>query len=52
MLYATGGLAVGEVKVATTPSGVFQLFDGNSNVAIGAPFTVTGTTVSEVRRVW
>ena len=47
LLYATGGLAVGEIKVATLPSGVFQLFDGNSNNAIGAPFTVVGAGVSE-----
>ncbi|MBR1194872.1 porin family protein [Bradyrhizobium sp. AUGA SZCCT0274] len=54
LLYATGGLAVGEVKAATTPTGVFQLFDGNSNVTIGAPFTVTGATVSgsETRVGW
>jgi len=54
LLYATGGLAVGEVKVATTPSGIFQLFDGNSNVTIGAPITVVGATASgsETRVGW
>jgi outer membrane immunogenic protein len=41
----TGGLAVGEVKFATTPTLTAQLFDGNT--PIGAPITVTATTVSD-----
>ncbi len=47
LLYATGGLAVGDVKFATQPFAIFQLFDGNSNTTIGAPFTVNGIGVSE-----
>ncbi len=54
LLYATGGLAVGELKVAVTPSGIFQLFDGNSNNTIGAPFAIVGATASgsETRVGW
>jgi outer membrane immunogenic protein len=54
LLYATGGLAVGEIKAAITPSAIFQRFDGNSNNTIGAPFTIVGATVSgsETRVGW
>jgi outer membrane immunogenic protein len=47
LLYATGGLAVGEVKFGTQATLTAQLFDGNSNSPIGAPVTVVGTAVSE-----
>lgn len=42
LLYATGGLAVGEVKFNTQATLTAQLFDGNSNTPIGAPVTVVG----------
>jgi outer membrane immunogenic protein len=42
LLYATGGLAVGEVKFNTQATLTAQLFDGNSNNPIGAPVTVVG----------
>lgn len=45
LLYATGGLAVGEVKFASTPTLTLQAFDGNT--PIGAPISATGPTVSE-----
>ncbi|MDA9437555.1 hypothetical protein XH98_00190 [Bradyrhizobium sp. CCBAU 51745] len=47
LLYATGGLAVGEVKFASTPTVTIQRFDGNSNTPIGGPISATGATVSE-----
>ena len=47
LLYGTGGLAVGEVKFTTQPAAVAQLFDGNSNNAIGAPITLIGLQASE-----
>ncbi|WP_377829783.1 outer membrane protein [Bradyrhizobium lupini] len=45
LLYATGGLAVGEVKFASTPTLSIQLFDGNT--PIGALVSFTGPTASE-----
>jgi outer membrane immunogenic protein len=45
LLYATGGLAVGEVKFATQTTATAQLFDGNA--PIGAPITLPGTAFSE-----
>lgn len=47
LLYGTGGLAVGEVKFATQPTIVAQLFDGTSNATIGAPVTAIGTALAE-----
>ncbi|SFP69210.1 outer membrane immunogenic protein [Bradyrhizobium sp. Ghvi] len=47
LLYATGGLAVGEVKFSNTPTLTLQRFDGNSNTPIGGPVSATGATVSE-----
>src|SRR5688572_19118231 len=47
LLYATGGLAVGEVRFASQPTAVVQLFDGGSNVPIGPPVTVVGVALSE-----
>jgi opacity protein-like surface antigen len=47
LLYGTGGLAVGEVKFGTQTALTAQLFDGNSNAAIGAPVTVLGAAFSE-----
>jgi len=47
LLYATGGLAVGEVKFGTQATLTAQLFDGNSNTPIGAPVTVVNAAVSE-----
>ncbi|PDT58085.1 hypothetical protein CO678_30300 [Bradyrhizobium diazoefficiens] len=47
LLYATGGLAVGEVKFSSTPTLTLQAFDGNDPV--GAPISATGATVSESR---
>ena len=47
LLYATGGLAVGEVKFATQPFGILQLFDGSSNDTIGGPFRVAAIAASE-----
>jgi len=47
LLYATGGLAVGEVKFGTQATLTAQLFDGNSNATIGAPVTVVGPAFSE-----
>lgn len=49
LLYGTGGLAVGEVKFASQPTAIVQLFDGNSNVTIGPPVTILGTALSERR---
>ncbi|RXH29788.1 hypothetical protein XH99_11630 [Bradyrhizobium nanningense] len=52
LLYATGGLAVGEVKFGTQATLTAQLFDGNSNTPIGAPITVVGPAVSESKTRW
>jgi outer membrane immunogenic protein len=46
LLYATGGLAVGEVKFGTQATLTAQLFDGG-NAPVGAPVTRTGAAVSE-----
>ena len=51
LLYATGGLAVGEVKFGTQATLTGQLFDGN-NAPAGAPVTVVGATVSESQTRW
>jgi outer membrane immunogenic protein len=47
LLYATGGLAVGEVEFGTQATLTAQLFDGGSTTPIGAPVTVVGAAVSE-----
>jgi len=51
MLYATGGLAVGEVKFGTQATLTGQLFDG-ANAPVGAPVTVVGAAVSESQTRW
>ncbi|MBW5436367.1 porin family protein [Bradyrhizobium canariense] len=48
LLYATGGLAVGEVKFGTQATLTAQLFDG-ANAPVGAPVTIAGAIVSESR---
>jgi outer membrane immunogenic protein len=44
LLYATGGLAVGEVKFNTQTTLILQRFDG-ANAAIGGPIPFVGATV-------
>jgi outer membrane immunogenic protein len=46
LLYATGGVAVGEIGFATQPTLSVQLFDG-INAPVGAPATATGPALSD-----
>jgi outer membrane immunogenic protein len=46
LLYATAGLAVGELAFATQPTLSVQLFDG-LNAPVGAPTTATGPGLSD-----
>lgn len=51
LLYATGGLAVGEVRFGTQATLTAQLFDG-ANSPVGAPLTRVGAAVSESQTRW
>lgn len=51
LLYATGGLAVGEVRFGTQATLTAQRFDGG-NATVGAPLTIVGAAVAESQTRW